>query len=298
MDFSTITFLYPVSFLLLIVFALCTIFCKKQKKSLYFSNTKLLRNVTSKKYLIVKILKFLIVLFMVMSLASPVKKDLMNLDNTEGYELSLLLDASGSMQKANKFGITKEILEEFIRKRNADKLSLTLFADFAYVAVPLTYDKNSLLELLKHIDVGVAGTQKTALYEALYLSSNIFKNSKSKNRVAILLTDGINTTNNIPLDVAIARANNYDIKVYTVGIGSRGDYNPMILEDIANATGGKFFEANSIDSLKSIYETIDNLEKSELEIKNHMKIEYFYQYPLYIALCLMLILMVLNWRDR
>lgn len=298
MNLTDITFLYPIAFLLLLVYFLCTILCKGKKESLYFSNTKLLNSIKSKKSLLMKILQFMIVLLMVVALASPVKKDIVNLDNSKGYELSLILDVSGSMENANKFQITKDILQEFIAKRKSDKLSLSLFADFAYIAVPLTYDNKSLLEFLKYIEVGIAGREKTALYEALYLSSNIFKNSKSRHKIAILLTDGINTTHNIPLDVAIGRMNKYDIKAYTIGIGNRGDYNPAVLAQIANQTGGQFFEANSSESLKGIYDKIDMLEKSELEIKNHVKIEYFYHYPLYIALLLIFILMVFNWRYR
>jgi Ca-activated chloride channel family protein len=96
------------------------------------------------------------------------------LDNSKGYEISLILDASGSMQESNKFGVVKKILVDFIKQRKTDKLALSIFADFAYTAVPLTYDKKSIIEILSHIDVGIAGQQRTALYEALFLSSKLF----------------------------------------------------------------------------------------------------------------------------
>ncbi len=102
----------------------------------------------------------------------------------------------------DKFAMVKEIVIDFAKKRKNDRLALSIFADFAYIAVPLTYDKDSLIELLKRLDVGVAGTSKTALNEALFLSNNIFKNSTAKQKIAILLTDGNNNVNNIPLDVA------------------------------------------------------------------------------------------------
>ena len=165
------------------------------------------------------LLKFFTIIALTIALASPIQEDEVIVKNDKGYEISLILDASGSMQEYNKFGIVKAIVEDFIDKREHDKLALSIFADFAYVAVPLTYDKKSIKRLLSRLEVGIAGKQRTALYEALFLSSNLFKTSKSKEKIAILLTDGMDNTNTIPLDVAIKTAKKYNIKVYTVGIG-------------------------------------------------------------------------------
>jgi Ca-activated chloride channel family protein len=232
----------------------------------------------------------------VVALANPVKKDEIQIDSSKGYEISLILDASGSMNEANKFGITKEILSDFVKKREHDRLALSIFADFAYVAVPLTYDKKALGELLNLLQVGVAGQRQTALYEALYMSSNLFKNSKAKNKIAILLTDGMDNTNSIPLDVAIKRAQKYGIKVYTIGIGGYGDYNPIVLQEIAKQTGGKFYEANSKQKIQAIYNEIDTLEKSEIKTDKFVKMEYFYQYPLDVAIGLLFIFMIYSRR--
>ena len=208
----------------------------------------------------------------------------MVIKNDKGYEISMILDASGSMQESNKFGIVKEIVDDFIDKREHDKLALSIFADFAYVAVPLTYDKVSIKRLLKRIEVGVAGKQRTALYEALFLSSNLFKTSNAKDKIAILLTDGIDNTGTIPLNVAIKTAKKYGIKVYTVGVGRVGDFNPAVLKEIASQTGGEYFSANSVDKLKKIYATINKLEKSEIKADKYIKKSYFFQYPLGLAL--------------
>ncbi len=115
-------------------------------------------------------LKFLSIFSLVVALASPIREDILETQNDKGYEISLILDASGSMEEYGKFDIVKRIVMDFIDKRKHDKLALTIFADFAYVAVPLTYDKNSLKELLERIDVGVAGKPENSLYEALFLS--------------------------------------------------------------------------------------------------------------------------------
>ena len=152
------------------------------------------------------------------------------------------------------------------------------------MAIPLTYDKNSIKRLLSKIEVGIAGRQRTALNEALFLSSNLFKTSKSKNKIAILLTDGMDNTNTIPLDVAISTAKKYGIKVYTIGVGTPGDFNPAVLQEIANQTDAKYFYADTIQGLKDIYSTINKLEKSEIKAEKYVKKTYFYQYFLALAM--------------
>ncbi len=165
------------------------------------------------------------------------------------------------------------------------------------MAVPLTYDKKSIKRLLDRLEVGVAGRQRTALYEALFLSSNLFKDSKAKHKDRILLTDGVNNVDTIPLDVAIKRVQKYGIKVYTIGIGQRGDYNPYDLQKIAKSTGGEFFEADSIKRLKEIYDTIDKLEKSEIKADKYIKKDYLFVYPLFVGLILMFVLILVRNKE-
>ncbi|NPA50337.1 MAG: VWA domain-containing protein [Epsilonproteobacteria bacterium] len=280
------TFEYPVAFLLLIIYFLCIKYCKAKLKSLFFPNIALLENITAKRGYFLSIIRFLAFFMLVFALASPIKKDDIIFNKQKGYEISLILDASGSMQQYNKFGIVKEIVKDFIKKRKNDKLSLTIFADFAYVAVPLTYDKKSILSLLDRIEVGVAGKQRTALYEALFLSTRVFQNSKAKDKIAILLTDGMDNTNSVPLEVAINTAKKFGIKVYTIGIG---DYDRAVLKKIAKETGGKFFSANSKADLQRIYEEIDRLEKSEFKATKYIKKSYYYQYFLALGIVFLII---------
>jgi len=284
---SQIGFEYPVVFVILILFLLCVRFCKAKGMAFYFPNIALLKKASKKSRLLLNVLKFLTIVSLVTALASPIKEDDVTIKNDKGYEISLILDASGSMQEYNKFDIVKNIVDDFIDKRAHDKIALSIFADFAYVAVPLTYDKKSIKRLLKRVDVGIAGQQRTALYEALFLSSNLFKTSKSKEKIAILLTDGVDNTGTIPLDVAIKTAKKYGIKVYTVGVGRAGEFNPAVLQKIAQETGGKYFAGDSVDKLKAIYNTIDKLEKSEIKADKYVKKTYFFQYPLALGLLLL-----------
>jgi len=288
-------FEYPYAFLLIIVYFLCIKFCKPRALALIFPNAALFKKVSKKSSILNNLLKFLAFLFLVIALASPIKKDEIALQNQKGYEIALILDASGSMRQNGKFRAVKEIVTNFIKKRKTDKIGLTIFADFAYVAVPLTYDKKSLLRLLSKIDVGVAGLRQTALYEALFLSTNLFKNSKAKDKVAILLTDGMDNTNSIPLNVAINTAKKYGIKVYTIGVGSGNDFNEEVLQEIANQTGAKFYNARSKRELNDIYNQINRLEKSEFKAQKYIKKSYYYQYFLALGI-LFLIIFAIGYR--
>jgi Ca-activated chloride channel family protein len=275
------TFEYPLVFLLIPFYFICIRYCKAKLKSIYFPNSQLLAEVSSKRWGFLNIFKLLAFLLLVVALASPVKRDDIIFNKNKGYEISLILDASYSMKKYNKFGVVKDIVLDFIKKRENDKLALTIFAEYAYIAIPLTYDKKALTSMLDRIDVGVIDSKKTALYEALFLNSRVFKDSKAKEKIAILLTDGVNNVDSIPLRVAIDSAKKSNIKVYTVGIG---DYDPKVLQQIAKETGGKFFSANSKDELKKIYDEINRLEKSEFKTEKYVKKSYYYHYFLALAL--------------
>ncbi len=289
---------YPIALIIPFIFLICLKYCKPKFLAIFFPNTDILKRAARKRSVFLNILKFLTILLLSISLASPIKEDEIVTNENRGYEISLILDVSGSMAQYNKFKIVKSIVSDFIKKRKNDKLALTIFADFAYVAIPLTYDKQSIQRLLDKIDVGIAGTHRTALYEALFMSTKLFKNSKAKNKIAILLTDGMDNAGTIPLDVAINTAKKYKIKVYTIGVGGRGEYNPYVLREIAKETGGKFFEADSADKLKRIYNEIDKLEKSEIKTNKFVKKSYYFQYPLFLAILFMSILIILNTNIR
>ena len=286
---GNIVFEYPYLFVLVALFFICEKFCKAKRQRLIMPNLPMLKKVALKQSFLINTLKLLMMALLITALASPIKEDEVVVRNDKGYEISLLLDASGSMEQYKKFDIVKDIVLDFLKKREHDKLGLTIFADFAYVAIPLTYDKKSISELLKMIDVGIAGKQRTALYEALFMSSKLFKKSTSKHKIAILLTDGVDNADTIPLDVAIKTAKKYDIKVYVIGVGSRGDFDPAVLNTIAKETGGKFYEASTGEQIKAIYDEIDTLEKSEIKANKYVKKHYFYQYPLAAAIAVMLL---------
>ena len=289
------SFEYPYVLLLLVLAVACVLFCKEKKRAIYFPNTELLGSLTRSRQWLLNTLRLAILSLLIIGLSSPIKTQQIILDNSKGHEISLILDASGSMAHLDKFRIVKAIMVDFISKRKTDKIALSVFADFAYTVVPLTYDKKSVIKMLSNIEIGVAGKRKTALYEALFLSSKLFNNSKSKERIAILLTDGKDNTNSVPLEMAIERAKENKIKVYTVAVGDQRDYNVDILSHIANSTGAKFFSANSQKSIEDIYKQINQLEKSEINITKYEKKIYYFHYPLSLAL---IFLWIYFWRKN
>ena len=289
-------FEHPYALVLILLYIVCSIFCKAKSNRLLFVNVKVFKSGVRVKSILQELLKAVAIIALSIALASPITKDIIKNQNTKGYDISLVLDVSGSMNRAGKFTTVKRVVRDFIKRRKNDRLALTVFADFAYVAVPLTYDKKSILRLLDHIDVGIAGVQNTSLYEALFLSTKIFENSKAKNKIAILLTDGEETVFNIPLEVAINTAKKHGIKVYTIGVGTPGDFNPMVLKKIAKETGGKFYMATNPKRLQEIYREIDRLEKSKIKADKFIKKQYYFEYFALIAFVAIAILIFLRRR--
>jgi Ca-activated chloride channel family protein len=294
MNWSSFEFQYPYMFLLLGLYLLCRIYCKVQIKEVFFSNVKLIEQITSKENKIKDLLEFLVVLFLVIALASPVLKEVIQKTDTSGYEIAITLDASESMRDDNRFNITKEIVSDFITHRKGDRIALSLFAEDVYLAVPFTFDKKPLQTILEYTQIGVAGSVGTSLYDALYLSGNLFKDSHSKNKICILLTDGIDTKNNIALDIAINNVKKYGVKVYVVAVGKEDEFNKNILESIATKTNGTFFHTTNPKDLNEIYSKINTLEKSKIETKKYTKIEYLYFYPLIVVLVSIFLLVFKN----
>jgi len=288
-----IEFLHPMYLLLLPLYLLIVWFLNRRFRVVEFSNLKLLKKAVKSGFNYSKILKFLIALFMVLALATPVKKHMHQAKENKGYDISILLDASDSMQEDNRFAVAKKIISKFLKKRKNDNIAISLFANYAYVASPLTYDKKSLEQMLKFIKLGVAGSRETALNEALFLGADIFKKSDSKNRVMILLTDGINTVNSVSLQDAIGKIKSFNIKVYTIALGKKGDYNKEVLETLAKQSGGKFYQALKPQELELIYSQIDKLEKGEIESRAYATYTHYFQYPLAIALILILFYAIL-----
>jgi len=292
--FDGLYFEFPKLFFVIGFFLACETLCKLKLPSIYFPHASqfLQKSVAQSKLLF--FLKWIGILMLIFALMSPVKDEPYELKPKEGHELALVLDASNSMSErgfdqnnpmATRFDVVKDIVRNFIQERKSDNIGLVVFGAYSFIASPLTYDEHILSKIVSQLHVGMAG-KYTALYEALAQGVNLLKMSHSHSKVLILLTDGYSTqgVDKIPLDVAIDMAKKEGVKVYPIGIGSRGEYNAQVLMKIAKATGGVAFGATDAKELQAVYDKINKLEKSEIKNESYTYMKYYYMYPLFVGL--------------
>jgi len=297
-------FEYPFVFLLLLIFIICAFTCKEKSAYMYMPNFfKISLHV--KRNLFKESFKWLSIIMLITALASPITKDEKSATKP-AHAVMILMDVSDSMSKGrmvvnslggvdNKLNVAKQRASEYIKQRVSDHVGIIVFGDFAYVASPLSFDHLSSATLLESIKRGVAGS-KTAMYDALFLSARLLKNSKAKEKVVILLTDGFNTAGQIPFEVALNAIEDEKLKVFTVGIGRYGDYDERVLKLIAQKSRGEFFSARNSDNLEKIYAHIDRLQKSELRAKPEFNNNYLYMYPLGLSLLFLVGFLLLHVR--
>jgi len=284
---------YPALLLIFLLFIVCSYFCKVRLPSIYFPHAgQFMKNSISNSKLLSS-LKWISIISLVIAISSPVKDEAYEAEPKEGYEIALILDASQSMQAQgfdevnrglNRFDVVKSIVQNFIKQRQEDNIGLVVFGQYSFIASPLTYDENILSRIVSQLEIGMAG-KYTALYEALAQGVNLLKMTKSKSKVAILLTDGHSTVgvDKVPLDVALDMAKKEGVKVYPIGVGMPNEYNRKVLMEIAEGTGGVAFGASSASQLLEVYKKIDELEKSEIKAERFTYLNYYYIYPLFLS---------------
>ena len=297
-------FEYPYVFLILLLFIVCAFTCKQKSAYMYMPNFFKISLHVKINYL-KEVFKWFSIVMLITALASPLTKNEKSATKP-AHAVMLLMDVSDSMSQGrmvvnslggvnNKLNVAKQRASEYVKQRVSDHVGIIVFGDFAYVASPLSFDHESSAMLLESIKRGVAGS-KTAMYDALFLSARLLKNSKAKQKVVILLTDGFNTAGQIPLEVALKAIEDEKLKVFTVGIGRYGDYDEGVLKLIAKKSGGEFFSARNSDNLEKIYAHIDKLQKSELRSKPEFNNNYLYMYPLGLALLFLFAYILLHAR--
>lgn len=234
----------------------------------------------------------------------------------EGIDITVVLDISGSMLaedlRPNRLDAAKNVAEEFILGRMNDRIGLVIFAGESFTQCPLTTDYDVLIDLLHDVKTGYL-EDGTAIGEGIANAVNRMKSSKSKSKVMILLTDGVNNMGSIDPATAAEIAQTFGIRIYTIGVGTRGmapypvqtpfgiQYQPMpveidedMLRQVANITDGEYFRATSNQKLKEIYEQIDELERTKIEVTEfHRYTELFYDFVL-LGLGLLLLELLLS----
>jgi Ca-activated chloride channel family protein len=297
--FSQFSFEYPYVFLAIVIFIICAKYCKAKSSSYYIPHLNIYNQTTTINNQFITLIQWLLIIFALIALASPVKHLQTIHKKSDGIDIVLALDTSRSMRhigfdrqniEKNRWQVVQDIVKDFIPKRVNDNIAIVVFGTAVMTASPLSYDKEAQKEILSHLDIGVAG-DKTALLDSIAASVNILKSSKAKSKIIILLTDGEDTASKIPYQVAIKLATKHNIKIYTIAIGQ---INQNLLHKIATATKGSFFKANSKDDLTQIYDQINKLEKSSLEQNKIVLKEYYFFYPLFFAIMLLVLFIYLK----
>lgn len=262
------------------------------------------------------VLRSLSVAILIVALARPQSSLSWKNTTTEGIDIIIASDISGSMLaedfQPNRLEAGKNIAIDFIKNRPDDRIGLVIFSGESFTQCPLTIDHDVLINLYKDIKYGMID-DGTAIGMGLATAVNRLKDSEAKSKVVILLTDGSNNMGSIPPITAAEIAKQFNVRVYTVGIGTKGfapypvqtpmgiqyqrmpvDVDEGTLTKIANVTGGKYFRATDNEKLKSIYEQIDKLEKAKIDVTQyHKKTELFLPFAL-IALLLLVIEFILK----
>jgi Ca-activated chloride channel family protein len=234
------------------------------------------------------IIRLLILSLLIIVLARPQTNSTTRNVKTEGIDIVIALDMSGSMEavdfKPNRLEAAKKTALEFIDKRKTDRIGLVVFSGESFTLCPLTIDHKVVHDLFKKIKSDMTGVTGTAIGDGLSVADARLKESKAKSKVIILLTDGMNNTGKIDPLTATEIAKTYGIRVYTIGVGSKGfapypvktpygivyqnikvEIDEDLLTKIADMTGGKYFRATKNTELSKIYEEINKMEKTEID---------------------------------
>jgi Ca-activated chloride channel family protein len=263
------------------------------------------------------VLRMIAVVLVIVILARPQSTNSWENRNTEGIDIMLVMDVSGSMLaedlKPNRLEASKNVAASFINGRPNDNIGLVVFSGESFTQCPLTTDHAVLLNLFKDIRSGMI-QDGTAIGLGLANAVSRIKDSQAKSRVIILLTDGSNNMGEIAPVTAAEIASTFGIRVYTVGVGTRGeapypfqtpfgiqyrnvpvDIDEPALQQIASATGGQYFRATDNSSLKAIYEEIDRMEKTKISVQQYSKKQEEYKpLALYLFAILLLELLLRN----
>jgi Ca-activated chloride channel family protein len=256
-------------------------------------------------------LRMAVITLLIVVLARPQSSNQWEQVTTEGIDIVMCLDVSGSMRamdfKPNRLEASKNVGIEFVNARQNDRFGLVVFAGESFTQCPMTTDRAVVINFMKEIDFGVI-EDGTAIGMGLATAVNRIKDSKAKSKVIILLTDGVNNRGDVGPVTAAELAAGFGIRVYTIGVGSQGNA-PMPVQDmfgrtimqnmpveidedvlrvIAQTTDGSYFRATDNNKLREIYQEIDQLERTRLDVKqfSKKKEEYF---PFLLAALLILL---------
>ena len=227
---------------------------------------------------------------LVVALARPQKGLDESRVHTEGVDMVLLLDLSESMdtqdfvklnRRMSRLDATKDVVKRFLMKRPNDRIGIVGFASLPYAIAPLTLDHSWLISRLEGLHTGMLDGRRTAIGDGIASAVNRLRESEAKSKIIILLTDGANNYGTLSPENAARAAEALGIKIYTIGAGGAGggffmrrqEVDEDTLKKVAQASGGKFYRARDLKTLQAVYEEIDQLEKTEIEVEQFTSFE-------------------------
>ena len=317
-------FAFPYAFILLIIPIGMIIFYLRKKnekfETLRIGTLDILEKISPKTNIKTKlpiILRLTVIILIIFALARPQIGDVTKNLKKKGIDIILALDISGSMQiedfKPNRLEASKKVAIEFIKGRKTDRIGLVVFAGESFLQCPLTVDYDVLMNIVSDMKIIPKELDGTAIGLAISNSINRLRDSKAESKVVILLSDGDNNAGDIDPISAAKFAKEFNIKIYTIAMGGSGGklnnsfwnfqkvppVNKKLLTKIADITGGKFFMANSNEKLKSIWEEISKMEKTEINVEKYTDWAEEYLWFLLPAILLLIVELVLSrviWR--
>jgi Ca-activated chloride channel family protein len=238
------------------------------------------------------VLRCFAIVCLIVAMAMPRLKYTEDQTEGEGIDIIICFDISGSMTEQdfqpNRLEAAKSVAEQFVQGRRGDRIGIVIFSSLSFTLCPITTDHSAVLTQIKNIQSGYLQEEGTAIGSGLATSVDRLRTSKSKSKVVILLTDGVDVGGSVPPDLAKAMAQKYNVRVYTIGIGSEKEINEVVesplgqitekrklefneglLKDLASSTGGQYFHATDNDALRKIYNSIDQLEKSKIKVTTY-----------------------------
>ena len=238
------------------------------------------------------VLRCLALACLIVALARPQQKFTQTNTEGQGIDIMLCFDISGSMMakdfQPNRLEASKELAREFVASRLGDNIGIVIFSRVSFTLCPLTTYQDAVISQMENIKSGYLPEEGTAIGSGIATCVDRLKDSKSKSKIIILLTDGVDYGGTIPPDIAMEMAKLYRIKIYSIGVGSAIEleedvetdtgprrqkqmleFNEHLLQDLAKQTGGQYFNAKNKEALRTVYASIDQLEKTTIKKTNY-----------------------------
>ena len=312
-------------FLILFLIIPYLVWKRKEQATISYSSLEILQNIRAIQVgflsTIPLVLRLFAISLFIMALARPQEGQKRTEILSMGVDIMLALDTSGSMKaldfiqndkRDTRLTMVKDVVSKFIENRTNDRMGMVVFGSEAYTQCPLTLDQNILQSFLRKLDIGMAG-DSTAIGSAIGIAVKRLKDLKSDSKLIILLTDGRNNAGNLAPLQAAQTAKAFGIKIHTIGVGTRGkapflvnsifgqryvyqevDIDEDTLKEISKITGGQYFRATDLESLKLIYKKIDQMEKSEVKIFDHSEYKELFHYFLIPAILILFLEVTLS----